>query len=418
MSPISFKKASQMKKFRLIILAILASVALTACNSTPKAKYVFLFIGDGMGFGCLSVTESYLSQAEAGQIGMGQLSFSDFPVLGAASTYSADHQTTDSAASGSALSSGFKYNNGALCISPEGDTIPSIAYKLHDAGYKVGVMATVCIDHATPGAFYGRVDQRGKYYEIGSRLGASGFDFFGGGDFNRPFEQQPSCFEKAEAAGYTIAYGRDEFAAKKADADKIVFFQKRDTTHPLSQFPTRLERIQRNNPDDLTLAELVSSAIDFLDNDKGFFMMAEGSMIDWAAHSNDLPGMIGETLDFSDAIAVAKDFYKKHPKNTLIVVTADHETGGPAGNKPDLAKVKGMLDAQRNSGDTNVDNYMSGENNKAEISKTAGIGWTTGSHTSDRVPVYAIGAGSEKFAGEIDNTEIPRKIMEAMGINF
>ena len=154
--------------------------------------------------------------------------------------------------------------------------------------------------------------------------------------------------------------------------------------------------------DDLTLAELVESGIGVLENQKGFFMMAEGSMIDWAAHSNDLPGLIYEMLDFSDAIAVAMEFYRKHPKNTLIVVTADHETGGPACNKPQLNKVKAMCEPK---GETNVDNYMSGENNQAAIS-------------ADRVPVYAIGAGSELFAGEMDNTDIPRKICEAMGVNF
>ena len=406
-----------MKKLRNILLAALVAIAATACNSAPKAKYVFLFIGDGMGFGCLSIAETYLSQAEEGQIGMGQLSFSDFPVLGAASTYSADHQTTDSAAGGTALASGTKTYNSSICIATSGDTIISIPYKLHDAGYKIGIMSTCGIDHATPGAFYGRADTRGKYYEIGSCMGPSGFEYFGGGDFIRPFEAEPSCYEKAESAGYTITYGREEYNAKKAGADKIVFFQKRDTSRNMSQLPTRLERLQRNKADDLTLAELVQCGIDKLYNDKGFFMMAEGSMIDWAAHSNDLPGMVFETLDFSDAIAVAKDFYRQHPKNTLIVITADHETGGPAGNKPDLAKVKEMFDPTA-QGDVNADNYMDGEHNKADISKLAGVAWTTGSHTSDRVPVYAIGAGSEKFAGEIDNTEIPRKILEAMGINF
>ena len=139
-------------------------------------------------------------------------------------------------------------------------------------------------------------------------------------------------------------------------------------------------------------------------------------MIDWAAHSNDVAGLVNETLDMSDAVEVALEFYRKHPKNTLIVVTADHETGGPATNKPKLYKLQSMLEPT--SEDTNVDNYMSGEHSLSEVSKIAGIGWTAGSHTADRVPVFAIGAGSEKFAGEIDNTDIPRKICEAMGIDL
>ena len=139
-------------------------------------------------------------------------------------------------------------------------------------------------------------------------------------------------------------------------------------------------------------------------------------MIDFAAHSNDVPGLIYETLDMSDAIEVAKEFYRKHPKNTLIVVTADHETGGPACNKHcDLAKVKELCAP---AGESTIENYMDGHISREELSKAAHIGWTAGSHTGDRVPVYAIGCGSEKFAGEIDNTDIPRKICEAMGIEF
>lgn len=406
-----------MKITKTLLLSLITIViASSCCEKQPKAQYVFLFIGDGMGFGAVSVAETYLAQAEGEDaIGMGQLAFSSFPVMGASATFSANSQRTDSAAGGTALSSGEKVNNSSICISPSGDTLRSIAYKIHDAGYKVGIAATVCIDHATPAAFFGRSADRGNYYEIGSQLGESGFEFFGGGDFNRPDQEQPDCFSKAESAGYTIAYGREEFSQKKGDADKIIFFQKRDTSRATNQFPTRLERIERNNPDDLTLAELVESGIEHLDNKKGFFMMAEGSMIDWAAHSNDLPGMIYETLDMSDAIEVALEFYRKHPDNTLIVVTADHETGGPACNKPQLNKVKTMCEPSEG---TNVDNYMSGGNNRAELSKEAGIGWTTGSHTADRVPVFAIGAGSEKFSGEMDNTDIPRKICEAMGINF
>ena len=396
-------------------MAVAAVIITASCCQEPKAQYVFLFIGDGMGFGAVSVAETYLAQAESEDaIGMGQLAFSSFPVMGASATFSADHQRTDSAAGGTALSSGEKVNNSSVCIAPSGDTLTSIAYKLHDAGYKIGIAATVCIDHATPASFFGRNENRGNYYQIGSQLATSGFEFFGGGDFNRPDQEQPDCFTRAEEAGYSIAYGREEFAAKKGD-DKVVFFQKRDTARATNQLPTRLERLQRNNPDDITLAELVSGAIECLDNKKGFFVMAEGSMIDFAAHSNDLAGMINETLDFSDAIEVALEFYRKHPKNTLIVVTADHETGGPACNKPQLFKVKAMCDPVEG---TNVDNYMSGENNLSDISKEAGIGWTSGSHTADRVPVYAIGAGCEKFSAEMDNTEIPRKICEAMGLNF
>lgn len=403
-----------MKKISYIVLTLLMMLSMASCNAKPKAKYVFLFIGDGMGFGAVSVTETYLAQADGGmEQGMAPLAFTGFPVLGAASTFSANSQVTDSSAGGTALSTGTKVNNHTMAITPEGDTLTSITYKIHDAGFKVGVAATVCIDHATPGSFYGHNESRSNYYEIGSELGQSGFEFFGGGDFNNPNrEGEPSCYEKAEAAGYTIAYGREEFDQKKADTDKIVFFQKREEGRAMNDIPTYLARHDRNNPDDICLAEIVEKGIEFLDNDKGFFMMAEGSKIDYAAHSNALPGLIYETIDMSNAVEVALEFYKKHPKNTLIVVTADHETGGPACRNPRLSIVKGhCLPEQMPEG--YVDEAAEGD-----ISDIAGIGWITGNHTGDRVPVFAIGAGSEMFAGCIDNTDIPRRICKAMGVEF
>ena len=293
---------------RIVTIVLLTLTLLMASGCKQKAKYVFLFIGDGMGFGAVSVTETYLAQTDSTAIGMGQLAFSSFPVMGAAATFSANRQRTDSAAGGSALSTGEKVNNDSICIGPDGDTLVGIAYKIHDAGYKVGIAATVCIDHATPAAFYGRSCARGNYYEIGSQLAGTGFEFFGGGDFNRPDQEQPDCFTRAQEAGYSIAYGREEFAEKKGDG-KVIFFQKRDTTHATNQLPTRLERIQRANPDDLTLKELVSGGIECLSGGKGFFFMAEGSMIDWAAHSNDVAGLVNETIDMSDAIEVAMEFY-------------------------------------------------------------------------------------------------------------
>ena len=368
---------------RIVTILFLALTLLSATGCKQKAKYVFLFIGDGMGFGAVSVTETYLAQTDSTAIGMGKLAFSDFPVMGAAATFSANRQRTDSAAGGSALSAGEKVNNDSICISPEGDTLTSITYKLHDAGYKIGIAATVCIDHATPAAFFGRNIARGNYYEIGSQLADTGFEFFGGGDFNRPYQAQPDCFAKAQDAGYSIAYGREEFAAKKGDG-KVIFFQKRDTTHATNQLPTRLERIQRANPDDITLKELVTGAIDVLDNPKGFFVMAEGSMIDWAAHSNDVAGLVNETIDMSDAIEVALEFYKKHPKNTLIVVTADHETGGVT--LPDGNIEQGVNEVR----------------------------FLWGDHTGCMVPVFAYGPGAQIFSGIQENTDIPAKIRKLM----
>jgi len=149
--------------------------------------------------------------------------------------------------------------------------------------------------------------------------------------------------------------------------------------------------------------------------------MVEGGKIDWAAHSNDLSGTIFEMLDFDQAIAVAYEFYRQHPDETLIVVTADHETGGVTlgrekGYVYDLGVVKTPGETAVAAG-SDVSNYMSGISADS-LSKVARIGWTTTSHTGGAVPVFAIGAGSGLFAGRQDNTDIPKKICKAMGVEF
>ena len=149
--------------------------------------------------------------------------------------------------------------------------------------------------------------------------------------------------------------------------------------------------------------------------------MVEGGKIDWAAHSNDLAGTIFETLDFDTAISVAYEFYKQHPNETLIVVTADHETGGVTlgmekGYVYDLNVVKTPQESKIGGG-SDVSNYMDGISADS-LSVVAKIGWTTTSHTGGAVPVFAVGAGSETFAGRQDNTDIPKKICKAMGVEF
>jgi alkaline phosphatase len=173
-------------------------------------------------------------------------------------------------------------------------------------------------------------------------------------------------------------------------------------------------------PQDLTIKQVVTSAIDFLykPNDKGFFMMCEGGKIDWAAHDNDMTGVITETIDMDEAIKVAFEFYKKHPKETLIVVTADHETGGltlgrTKGYTYDLSGVDVTLKKVQKEKIT-VDNYLKQEPVDS-LSKAAHIGWTTSSHTGGAVPVFAVGVCSQMFSGRQNNIDLPKKIYKAMG---
>ena len=375
-----------------------------------KAKYVFLFIGDGMGLAHVFLTEAYLSQKD-GKISNTALGFSKFPVMGVATTYSASNIITCSSAAATALASGYKANNGTVGIYPA-DSIPlrQISYKLKELGYKIGIMTSVTIDHATPACFYAHSKKRNNYFEIAMQLPESGFDFFGGGGFQGTRDKEikdatEQIYNKVDKFGYTVALGVDEYKAKKAGAKKMILFQdgkkRRDSA---------LHTVIGRKDGDLTLKQVIESAIDFMyePDGKGFFIMCEGGQIDWEAHSNKAAGVITETIDFDKAINVAYEFYKQHPDETLIVVTADHETGGLA-----LGRERGY------TFDLTVFNdAINGKPVPKEaidsLNKAAHIGWSTKSHTGIPVPVFAIGAGSQMFAGRIDNTDIPKNIMKAM----
>lgn len=408
-----------------IFVAIFSVMSFTSCQTSQveqEAKYVFYFIGDGMGFSHVAAAEYYSAFKEDGRIGNTSLSFTKFPVLGMASSYSASNVITCSSAAGTALSTGFKTNNGFLGVAPDSSKLESIAYKIHDAGIPVGIMSTVSLDHATPGAFYANSAARSDYYSIALQLADSDFEFFGGGGFINPKGKKgdkKSAYDVIAEDGYVIASGVEDFKAKKSKADKMLLLQKEGVeSHEL---PYAIDRKEG----DMTLADLVSSAIEFLEGEEGFFMMAEAGRIDWAAHSNDGKGTILEVLDLAQAVEVAYQFYLKHPEQTLIVVTADHETGGIAlGREKGYNMYFNKLESQSTSKDNTVsaNSYEAGTGKGKEeidqLNSDARIGWTTSSHTAGNVPVFAIGAGSELFAGKMNNTDIPRRICSAMGVEF
>ncbi|NLA15578.1 MAG: alkaline phosphatase [Bacteroidales bacterium] len=401
---------------RLLILFTLAFTVVGCQQKAPQAKYVFYFIGDGMGLAQVSLTEAWLADRE-GHIGSVPLSFSEFPVYGTATTHSASNIITCSSAAGTALAVGEKTTNNMLGMSPDTLPLQSITYKIKEAGFAVGITSTVTLDHATPAAFYASAPSRSDYYDIALQLPETGFDFFGGGGFIQPEgkeEDKPSVLPIIEEAGYTIAYGMEEFEALHG-AEKMVLIQEKDRDY-LGAIPFAIDRTE----EDMTHAEIVRAAISFLDNEKGFFLMSEGGRIDWACHANDGLTTILETIDMDLAVQVAIEFAKKHPNETLIVVTADHETGGLSlGWEKRYTMHFDQLEEQYASKDKLLDDDKKDVVEQIEeMNRRARIGWTTSSHTGIPVPVYAMGAGSELFAGRMDNTDIPKKICEAMGLLF
>ncbi len=410
--------AFEMKKKLLLLIA--AACMATGMRAQEQAKYIFLFIGDGMGFSHVSLAEYYRGYA-AGLHGPLPLSFSAFPVLGMASTFSATNLITDSAASGTALATGEKtYNHSIGTAADSAGRLTSIAYKLHDAGFRIGISSTVPLNHATPAAFYASVPDRNCYYDIAVQLALSGFEFFGGGGLMENDTPEENIKPISEAyntirkEGYALACGMEEYREKAGNCDRIYLLQEKGTDS--GAFPYVIDSPEGS----MTHADLVGAGIDFLyeENGSGFFMMSEAGNIDWAAHKKDTKATVLEVLSLSDAVDAALEFYMEHPDETLIVVTADHETGGLS-----LGRDKGYNIRFSELEDICCSVEMAGEDSEMseeieEATCRAHIGWTTRDHTGGNVPVFAIGVGSRLFSGRMDDTDIPKRICEAAGVEF
>jgi len=310
-----------------LALAFAFIAAPVFAQKVEKAKYVFVFIGDGMSMTQVSAAEVYAKAMADKTPGFVKLGFSQFPAQGMTTTYDATSIITDSASAGTAIATGYKTASGVINMDPGKTTkYKTIAEYAKDLGWRVGVVSNVSLDHATPAAFYAKVPSRGDMYDICTQLSASGFDYFGGGGLGQPKGKkgdQPDAVEMARKAGYIVVNSPEAFRALKPVAGQKVLAMN-GTLQDSEAMPYEMDRAE----DDLSLADYVTKGIELLDNPKGFFMMVESGKIDWACHANDAAASIGDTLAFDRAIAKAVEFQKKHPKDTLIVVTGDHETGG------------------------------------------------------------------------------------------
>ena len=470
-----------MKKF-LLAFALLAVFILPTQAQQPK--YVFYFIGDGMGVNQVLGTEMYQSELK-GEIGVTPLLFTQFPYATVAHTFSASNGVTDSAAAGTALATGNKTKNGAIGVNKDMAEVNSVAVWAKNNGYKVGVSTSVSIDHATPASFYAHENSRNNSYQIGLDLIESNFDFYAGSDFVNPNNKNAkdgktyeSLYDLTAKAGYTLARGYKDYQKKAKKAQKMILFQSEAASaKDNGSIPYAIDR----QKGDMTLSEITRAGINFLskNNEKGFFLMVEGGKIDWACHSNDGATALTEVQDFDNAIKVAYEFYEQHPEETLIVITADHETGGLSLgtgsyelnlqalkeqkvsengftsilnglrkkyknqvswevvkqalkdnfgfwsnvklNEKQEARLKAVYD--KTFGNQPVDleksEYLQNEPLAGEakriLNSIARLGWNSGGHSAGFVPVFAIGANAHLFQGRFNNTEIPVKIAEAAG---
>ena len=455
------------------------AAAATLAMMAEDAKYVFYFIGDGMGLGHVNATEVYNRDVLKSEQPILMMTF---PVASQARSYSASSPITDSAAAGTALSTGVKTKNSMIGMNPDTVPVNSIAVDFMKAGYAVGVGTTVQADDATPAAWYAHAENRGMKETIAPQAAESGLSFLAGGEFklhgagDEAFAEFLNVMKKG---GYEIAEGYAAFNELKKKGGKFPQKVMMYSDNPSGgQVGYTIDSI----PGALTCAQITEACLHTLEsvNPDKFLMMIEGGNIDWAAHSNDGGGVIKEILNFQDAINVAYQFYLRHPSETLIVVTADHDTGGMAFGRNGGAYDIAYADAQKISKDVFADwtrNWGKETANptweemeqtlkeklgfwttvpvskketkelkelfeetfitkRAEDEKTLyhtfnaftakafsilnyhmGIGWTTTYHAGNFVPVYAIGANAQYFTGSLNNTDIPQLIKRAAGLD-
>lgn len=306
----------------------LGNKASLKASSGKMPKYIFLFIGDGMSYPQIQSASYYLGTSKnGGKIVSENLSFMDFPVVGSAKTYDSTSFCPDSASTATSISTGHKTYSGTINM----DTTKTVAFETiaeklkKQLGYKIGVLTSVNLNHATPAAFYAHQASRNNYYEIGEELIKSDFDYFAGGGLLKPNGndgKKENLYDLAKASGYQVITNQSEAKSLNAKSGKaIVVGEKLADSDAL---PYSIDGLSS----EWSLSDYVEKGIEVLDNDKGFFMMVEGGKVDWACHANDAATSIQDTIELGKSVEEAIKFYNQHPDETLILVTADHETGG------------------------------------------------------------------------------------------
>lgn len=363
-----------MKKPSNFLFLLLISVLLVSCDckkeetttaevkltEITKPKNIILLIGDGMGLSQVSASQFYNKNAT---------NFERFSTIGLIKTSSSSDLITDSAAGATAFASGIKTYNGAVGVTPDTLDVKTIVEQISTKGISTGLVSTSAITHATPACFYAHVKSRRMEDNIATQLVNSEIDFFAGGGskfFNKRKDGKDLTIQLTEK-GFEVS--TDKLPENITDKKQAILLSEKG-------MPTMLEGRGDFLPDATQLA------LDYLSkNEEGFFLMVEGSQIDWGGHANDADYLISEVLDFDKTLGVVLDFAKQHGE-TLVIVTADHETGGFAlvADDGDYNKIKPVF--------------------------------STDSHSATMIPVFTEGPGSENFGGIFENTAIYSKMIQ------
>ena len=388
-----------MRKTSLFSVAMLALMLVTSCCNEPKVKNVIYLIGDGMGFG--AVTSLLLSEDE-------MTGFEQASVIGLSETCSANNYVTDSAAGGTALATGTRTNNGFVGADPEGNQLTSVLRKAQAMGKKTGIVVNTTLTEATPAAFYAGVTSRKMVFDIAKQFTESNVDVAIGGGLDH-FIARP---DSLDLTATLIEKGYDVFlnweTVLGTDSEKFVgilplydLHRREENNGTASaaegqevclatQLASLNEDVNATHLSEPTvyLEKATVKALDILsrNNKDGFFLMIESAIIDGYGHNNDSDGMIVEMKEFNRTLQNMIDYVNNNPE-TLLVVTADHETGGTGvyynGHKP---------------------------GNEGPVK----LNFSTSGHTGTVVPVFAFGAGAQEFGCLMKNTDIPKKIEALM----
>ncbi len=363
----------------LLVTSFSCKAQIVKKEVTPKAKNVILLIGDGTGLSQIS-SAFYFKKTSP--------NYARFKHIGLINTSSSREDITDSAAGATAFASGIKTYNGAVGVADDSTEVKNLIEIVSLQHIKTGVISTSSIQHATPASFYAHVINRGLYEDIAADIVVSDIDFFAGGgtQFFNKRKDEKNLLEALKVKGFgidTTALG--DFAGIK-QYSKMAYLLAENHMDPVA----------KGRGDYLSKA--TELGIQFLNKDvvnSNFFMMVEGSQVDWGGHANDAEYLISELIDFDDAIGKALDFAEKDG-NTLVIVTADHETGGFT-----LSSTIKKTEDGKSYSDYN------------EITGT----FSTKGHSATLIPVFAYGPGAEAFSGIYENTEIFHKILEATNWN-
>jgi len=349
-------------------------------QKTPEIKNVIFMIGDGMGLNQVQISQWYYMGAYE------KLNIQNMPVVGLVSTYSADNGVTDSAAAGTALATGYKTKNGVIGRDPLGRRVKNLLEAAREVGKSTGIVATSSITDATPAAFSAHQPSRSYHEQIAEDISQCDADVILGGGMQYFVTKSEggtrtdnrNLLKEMESKQYTVVKNVSEMNNVKS-GKMIGLFKAGDLDTPYPEDKNGVEP---------TIEQMTRKAIEMLSsNPNGFVLMVEGSKIDKTAHSNDIENMINEVIHFDNAVKAALEFAEKDG-HTLVIVTADHETGGLA--MPDNAEpYKGKISIPR---------------------------WTTKKHSPSYVPIYTYGPGSLEFTGVIDNTDICKKLSKLLNL--